>query len=153
MRRRLVSACSAALACTVAPPYPGACPGAPWCGEGAGGDAYLGGDDWDAAIVDWLTREHLAVSGIDPRQPSIAANLKALAEYAKVQLSTHSEVVLRWVAPWLAAARRGLPACTGVRGAAAGGHPGGMLQGGCHQHAVGWCCDGRSLAVWTASGC
>ncbi|GBF90941.1 molecular chaperone [Raphidocelis subcapitata] len=60
-----------------------------------GGDPHLGGDDWDAAIVGWLEREHLHPAGINTREPEIAANLKALAEYAKIQLSDHDSVVLR----------------------------------------------------------
>lgn len=30
-----------------------------------GGDANLGGDDWDAAIVKWLVEEHLRPAGAD----------------------------------------------------------------------------------------
>jgi hypothetical protein len=60
-----------------------------------GGDPHLGGDDWDAAVVEWLEREHLHPAGIDTTGAEITANLKALAEYAKVQLSEHESVVLR----------------------------------------------------------
>lgn len=60
-----------------------------------GGDPHLGGDDWDAAIVGWLEREHLHPAEVDTREPETAANLRALAEYAKVQLSQHDSVVLR----------------------------------------------------------
>jgi hypothetical protein len=127
----------------------------------SGGDPHLGGDDWDAAIVAWLEREHLHPAGVDTRQPEVrpraaalrgaghgeatprcpaschwlwvvkktpgargspgdarggrrcpsaaapspcrtpaalrqvAANLRALAEYAKMELSQHESVVLR----------------------------------------------------------
>jgi len=37
----------------------------------AGGDPHLGGDDWDAAIVQWLTREHLQPAGVDTRSPEV----------------------------------------------------------------------------------
>lgn len=32
-----------------------------------GGDAHLGGDDWDAAIMQWLIEEHLKPARIDCR--------------------------------------------------------------------------------------
>ncbi|KAL6761638.1 Hsp70 protein-domain-containing protein [Haematococcus lacustris] len=61
-----------------------------------GGDAHLGGDDWDAAIVRWLTSQHLQPAGLDPRKdPRLAANVRALAEAAKKELSTADSVVLR----------------------------------------------------------
>jgi molecular chaperone DnaK len=62
----------------------------------AGGDARLGGDDWDDALVQWLAREHLGPAGVDCSAPRTRANLKALAEFAKVRLSEEEEVVLRW---------------------------------------------------------
>lgn len=65
----------------------------------AGGDAHLGGDDWDAAIVQWLQRNYLQPAGVDTTNPSMAARLKALAEYAKVSLSDSEQVVLRCVLP------------------------------------------------------
>ena len=91
----------------------------------AGGDPHLGGDDWDAVIVDWLIREHLGGGGaatkggnrhgasskssvgtsglgpsVDLSDGAIRANLRKLAEAAKVGLSHNQEAVLRW-APWL----------------------------------------------------
>lgn len=60
-----------------------------------GGDAHLGGDDWDAVITSWLKTNYLTPAGVDTSTPQIAANLKALAEYAKVQLSSNEQVVLR----------------------------------------------------------
>lgn len=62
----------------------------------AGGDAHLGGDDWDAAIVQWLQQNYLQPAGVDTSSPSMAARLKGLAEYAKVSLSDNEQVVLRW---------------------------------------------------------
>jgi molecular chaperone DnaK len=61
----------------------------------AGGDAHLGGDDWDAAIVQWLCDTYLQPAGVDTSSPGMAAKLKALAEYAKVSLSDSEQVVLR----------------------------------------------------------
>ncbi|EFJ48180.1 Hsp70 protein Hsp70D [Volvox carteri f. nagariensis] len=61
-----------------------------------GGDAYLGGDDWDEAIVSWLERTHLRPAGLDPSSdPRLRANLRALAQTAKHSLSDNDEVVLR----------------------------------------------------------
>lgn len=55
----------------------------------------MGGDDWDAAIVSWLTSGHLEPAGVDCNSPALAAKLKALAEYAKVKLSENESVTLR----------------------------------------------------------
>eukprot|EP00798_Chlamydomonas_sp_ICE-L_P030049 gene30049-35020_t len=60
-----------------------------------GGDAHLGGDDWDAVIVEWLKKRHLSRSGLNFSDPKLRANLKSLAEVAKVQLADNDEVVLR----------------------------------------------------------
>lgn len=69
----------------------------------AGGDAHLGGDDWDQAIIDWLVANHLgggkgkaAAAGLDLEDPRLKANLRALAEAAKRGLSSADEVVLRY---------------------------------------------------------
>jgi molecular chaperone DnaK len=61
----------------------------------AGGDAHLGGDDWDAAIVAWLRSAYLDAAGVDCSSPAMSARLKALAEYAKVALSDSEQVALR----------------------------------------------------------
>jgi heat shock protein 1/8 len=47
-------------------------------------------------VVQWLVKDHLRPAGVDVGDPRIRANLKALAEFAKVQLSSSEEVVLRW---------------------------------------------------------
>eukprot|EP00878_Enallax_costatus_P032537 GHUV01035765.1.p1 GENE.GHUV01035765.1~~GHUV01035765.1.p1 ORF type:complete len:501 (+),score=142.98 GHUV01035765.1:78-1505(+) len=60
-----------------------------------GGDPHLGGDDWDAAIVDWLKASYLDPAGVDSSSPAISAKLKALAEYAKVKLSEAEQVTIR----------------------------------------------------------
>jgi hypothetical protein len=61
----------------------------------AGGDAHLGGDDWDAAIVQWLQQIYLQPAGVDTSSSSMAARLKGLAEYAKVSLSDNEQVIIR----------------------------------------------------------
>ena len=61
-----------------------------------GGDARLGGDDWDAAIMQWIIDKHLKPAQVNWKQQAVIANLKTLAEYARVQLSSSERVVLRW---------------------------------------------------------
>ncbi|CAL5225668.1 g8531 [Coccomyxa viridis] len=58
-----------------------------------GGDANLGGDDFDNIIVDWLIRESL--QAVDCTEPIMIARLKALAEKAKVALSEAMRVSLK----------------------------------------------------------
>lgn len=60
-----------------------------------GGDAHLGGDDWDAAIMQWLIDEHLKPARIDCRDPRLLANLRGVAEAAKIKLSSEDRVVIR----------------------------------------------------------
>ncbi|KAL4443054.1 hypothetical protein ABPG77_008545 [Micractinium sp. CCAP 211/92] len=60
-----------------------------------GGDAHLGGDDWDAAIMQWLIEEHLKPARIDCRDPRLLANLRGVAEAAKIKLSSEDRVVIR----------------------------------------------------------
>lgn len=52
-----------------------------------GGDPYLGGDDWDAVIMDHIDKECLKPFGVDANNPSIRCHLRAIAEAAKVKLS------------------------------------------------------------------
>jgi len=53
------------------------------------GDTYLGGDDWDQEIIDWVCDEFLKDQGIDLRQDRMALQrLKEAAEKAKIELST-----------------------------------------------------------------
>ncbi|MBI4308440.1 MAG: molecular chaperone DnaK [Chloroflexi bacterium] len=53
------------------------------------GDTYLGGDDFDQKIMDWLTDEFRRETGIDLRKDRMALQrLKEAAEKAKVELST-----------------------------------------------------------------
>jgi molecular chaperone DnaK len=53
------------------------------------GDTFLGGDDWDQRIVDWVAEEFKKDQGIDLRQDRQALQrLKEAAEKAKIELST-----------------------------------------------------------------
>jgi molecular chaperone DnaK len=53
------------------------------------GDTFLGGDDWDQQIVDWVAAEFKEDQGIDLRQDRQALQrLKEAAEKAKIELST-----------------------------------------------------------------
>ena len=56
------------------------------------GDTYLGGDDFDQRIIDWIADEFLKQEGIDLRQDKPALQrLKEAAENAKKELSTKLE--------------------------------------------------------------
>ena len=56
------------------------------------GDTHLGGDDWDLAIVDWVTSEFLRDQGIDLKQDRQALQrVREAAEKAKVELSSTME--------------------------------------------------------------
>jgi molecular chaperone DnaK len=53
------------------------------------GDTFLGGDDWDQRVIDWLADAFRREEGIDLRQDRQALQrLKEAAEKAKVELST-----------------------------------------------------------------
>jgi molecular chaperone DnaK len=56
------------------------------------GDTHLGGDDWDAVVVDWLVAEFKKEQGIDLRNDRQAIQrLKEAAEKAKIELSNVME--------------------------------------------------------------
>ena len=56
------------------------------------GDTYLGGDDFDLRIMDWLVDEFKKEQGIDLRNDKMALQrLKEGSERAKIELSTASE--------------------------------------------------------------
>ncbi len=56
------------------------------------GDTYLGGDDFDEAIIDWMLAEFKKDSGIDLKADKMALQrLKEAAEKAKVELSSATE--------------------------------------------------------------
>ncbi len=53
------------------------------------GDTELGGDDWDAAVIDWLVSQFKNAHGVDLAADKMAAQrLKEAAEKAKIELST-----------------------------------------------------------------
>ncbi len=61
--------------------------------KATGGDTHLGGDDWDARIVDWLIGEFQAKHGIDLRADLQARQrLREAAETAKKRLSDQEKV-------------------------------------------------------------
>jgi len=56
------------------------------------GDTFLGGDDFDQRVIDWLCDEFRKEQGIDLRQDRMALQrLKEAAEKAKIELSTVME--------------------------------------------------------------
>ena len=65
-----------------------------------GGDTYLGGEDFDQRIIDWLIAEFMRETGIDLKQDRMALQrLKEAAEKAKCELSTaqQTEIVLPFI--------------------------------------------------------
>jgi molecular chaperone DnaK len=65
-----------------------------------GGDTFLGGEDFDQRVIDWLIEEFLEETGIDLRQDRMALQrLKEAAEKAKCELSTamQTEIVLPFI--------------------------------------------------------
>ncbi len=57
--------------------------------QSTSGDTFLGGDDWDQRIVDWVADEFKKDQGIDLRQDRQALQrLKEAGEKAKIELST-----------------------------------------------------------------
>jgi molecular chaperone DnaK len=65
-----------------------------------GGDTYLGGEDFDQRIIDWLILEFKGETGIDLTQDRMALQrLKEAAEKAKCELSTaqQTEIVLPFI--------------------------------------------------------
>ncbi|HUO77308.1 MAG TPA: molecular chaperone DnaK [Thermodesulfovibrionales bacterium] len=56
------------------------------------GDTYLGGDDFDLRVMDWMVEEFRKEQGIDLKQDRMALQrLKEAAERAKIELSTATE--------------------------------------------------------------
>ncbi len=56
------------------------------------GNNRLGGDDWDAAIVNWMAEEFRKSDGVDLRKDKMAAQrLREAAEKAKIELSSMTE--------------------------------------------------------------
>src|SRR6187551_2354821 len=56
------------------------------------GDTHLGGDDWDARIMDWMLDEFKKEQGMDLRkQPDALQRIKEEAEKAKIALSSSQQ--------------------------------------------------------------
>src|ERR1700755_2306211 len=56
------------------------------------GDNHLGGDDWDAKVVDWMVKKFQGNNGVDLSKDKIALQrLQEAAEKAKIELSSSSE--------------------------------------------------------------
>jgi molecular chaperone DnaK len=65
-----------------------------------GGDTFLGGEDFDQRVINWLIEEFLRETGIDLHQDRMALQrLKEAAEKAKCELSTamQAEIVLPFI--------------------------------------------------------
>ncbi len=59
------------------------------------GDTHLGGDDWDARLMDWIIKEFKTESGIDlSKQPDAVQRIKEESEKAKIALSSSQEYEL-----------------------------------------------------------
>ncbi len=70
------------------------------------GDTFLGGEDFDARILNWMADAFLAETGIDPRSDRLALQrLKEAAEKAKCELSR--ETVTEIQLPFLASTPKG----------------------------------------------
>jgi molecular chaperone DnaK len=66
------------------------------------GDVHLGGDDFDAVIINWLAEEFKSDEGLDLRKdPMAMQRLKEAAEKAKIELSssTETEINLPYIMP------------------------------------------------------
>jgi len=60
--------------------------------KATGGDTYLGGDDFDQKIMDWLVQEFKKDQGIDLSKDSLALQrIKEASEKAKIELSSALE--------------------------------------------------------------
>ena len=68
--------------------------------ESTNGDTYLGGDDFDQRVIEWICNEFKRDNGIDLRQDRMALQrLKEAAEKAKIELSSvlQSEINLPFI--------------------------------------------------------
>ncbi|MDP9445056.1 MAG: molecular chaperone DnaK [Actinomycetota bacterium] len=70
------------------------------------GDNHLGGDDWDARIVDWMVKKFKDAHGVDLGKDKIARQrLQEAAEKAKIELSGTSETTIHL--PYITAGAEG----------------------------------------------
>jgi len=59
------------------------------------GDNHLGGDDWDARVVEWMVKKFKDANGVDLSKDKIAKQrLDESAEKAKIELSSSSETTI-----------------------------------------------------------
>jgi molecular chaperone DnaK len=59
------------------------------------GDNHLGGDDWDARVVEWMVKKFKDNNGVDLAADKIAKQrLQEAAEKAKIELSSSSETTI-----------------------------------------------------------
>jgi molecular chaperone DnaK len=74
--------------------------------RGVAGDSYLGGEDFDQQIMDWLIQEFSNETGIDLRSDRMALQrLKEAGERAKCELSTAEEAAINL--PFISADEQG----------------------------------------------
>jgi len=72
------------------------------------GDTFLGGDDFDAAIIDWITDEFKKEQGIDLKQDNQALQrIRDAAEKAKIELSSSQETEINQ--PFITQSKDGQP--------------------------------------------
>ena len=70
------------------------------------GDNRLGGDDWDAVVVDWLVTQFKNKNGVDLSKDKMARQrLQEAAERAKIELSSASETTINL--PYITASAEG----------------------------------------------
>jgi molecular chaperone DnaK len=76
--------------------------------QATGGDSLLGGEDFDARIIDWLAEPFLAKHGIDLRKDKMALQrLRDAAEKAKCELSALKNVEINL--PFISATQKSGP--------------------------------------------
>jgi molecular chaperone DnaK len=72
------------------------------------GDTFLGGDDFDAKIIDWVTSEFKKEHGIDLKQDKQALQrIRDSAEKAKIELSSSQETEINQ--PFITQSKDGQP--------------------------------------------
>lgn len=72
------------------------------------GDTFLGGDDFDAVIIDWVTQEFKKEHGIDLKQDKQALQrIRDAAEKAKIELSSSQETEINQ--PFITQSKDGQP--------------------------------------------
>ena len=72
------------------------------------GDTFLGGDDFDARVIDWITEEFKKENGIDLKQDKQALQrIRDAAEKAKIELSSSQETEINQ--PFITQSKDGQP--------------------------------------------